>query len=59
MSPVVNPVDVMSSGLKRPAPVVMHSDNGGELEVSERSSQESAQNYSDGFQNMCQRHLAS
>ena len=35
MSPVVDPVDLLSSGLKRPAPVVMHNYDGGELEVSE------------------------
>ena len=34
MSPVVDPVNLLSSGLKRPAPVVMHNYDGGELEVS-------------------------
>ena len=35
MSDSVDPVDLLSSGLKRPAPVVMHGDDSGELEVSE------------------------
>ena len=35
MSDSVDPVDLLSSGLKCPAPVVMHGDDSGELEVSE------------------------
>ena len=35
MSDSVDPVDLLSTGLERPAPVVMHESVGGELEVSE------------------------
>ena len=52
MPPVVDPVDLLSSGLKRPAPVVMHNYDGGELEVSEEVVKKVAKRF------LCQRHLA-